>query len=181
GGGRQHEFSALEVELYVTASCNFDRECAFKYVDHVDGLGQVRYPIEQKFIHTNIPLSNIVPYVSVRVALKIARLHGLQIGSHVPKLEICCILEGHNCISCNLYVTVFAIIDSKPVRRRKYEAEKNLDDGNASHVTDSPLLNATTFPPAPLSNDLSLKVISGFCADSLLVRDNAQLKASQYM
>jgi hypothetical protein len=84
GGGRQHEFSALDVEPYITAG-NFNYDCAFKFVDHVDSLGQVAYPIAQDFIYADIPLRNILPYLSVHVALKIAHLHHLQIGSHVPK------------------------------------------------------------------------------------------------
>jgi hypothetical protein len=112
GGGRQHEFSALDVEPYITAG-DFNHDCAFKFVNHVDSLGQVAYPITQKYVHANIPLPNILPYLTVQVALKIARLHHLQIGSHVPKSEICQYFQGHNCISCNVYITVFAIVDSK--------------------------------------------------------------------
>jgi hypothetical protein len=125
GGGRQHEFSALAVEPYITAGHNYSCDSAFKFVDHVDSLGQLAYPIAQNFIHTNIPLCDIVPHLSVRVALKIARLHRLQIGSHVPKLEICRIFEGHNCIysSCNVYSTVFSVVDSKLTRRRIHKAE----------------------------------------------------------
>ena len=175
GGGRQHEFLASEVKPYIIAGCAFDhdRDCTFKFVDHVtvDSLGQMHYQTTQNFIHTTIPLSSIIPYVSVRVALKIARLHHLQIGSHVPKSEICHIFEGHDCISsgCNHNVTVFTITDSKAVRRKKCVAEKKLDNeaslspglsGNSNTTT------STTFPPAPLNDDLSLKIISDFCASS---------------
>jgi hypothetical protein len=96
GGGGQHQFPALAVEPYITAGLNYCNDNAFKYVDHVDSLGQVAYPIEQDYVHTNIPLRYIVPHLSVKVALKTARLHRLQIGSHVPKSEICRILEAHN-------------------------------------------------------------------------------------
>ena len=173
GGGRQHEFSILEVEPYITASAdhNFDRECTFKFVDYVDTLGQERYQIAQHFIHATIPLSCLIPYVPVRVALKIARLHHLQIGSHVPKSEICRIFENHDHISCyetcKPYVTVFTITDSTAVRRRKSESEKKKVDvtDSVSYATDS--IPCTTFPPAPLSNDLSLKIINDFSAESL--------------
>ena len=166
GGGRQHVFSALEIEPYIISGHNFDRECTFKFVDHVDSLGKVHYPIAQNFIHTTIPLSSIIPYISVRDALKISRLHHLQIGSHVQKSEICHIFESHDCISCNLFVTVFSI-NSKTVKHKKREAENKLDDARASHnTTDSILSKSTIFPPTPLNNDLSLKIISDFCAGS---------------
>ncbi|KAF8802937.1 hypothetical protein BYT27DRAFT_7110922 [Phlegmacium glaucopus] len=166
GGGRQHEFSALEVEPYITAGYGFNCECTFKFVDHVDSLGRLAYPITQNWIHANIPLPNILPYLSVRVALKIACLHHLQIGSHVPKSEICRIFEGHNCISCNLYSTVFAIVDSKAVRCRQREAGKLVDNSSASHVTDGNLPNTTLFPLPPVNPELSQKIINDFCADS---------------
>lgn len=129
-------------------------------------------PITQKFIHANIPLHIILPYLSVKVALKIARLHHLQIRSHVPKSEICCNLEGHNCISCNICISVFAIVDSKAVRCRNCEAKKKLNDGSASHVavSESTLcdLDGNLFPPPPVNNKLSQRIISDFCADSSL-------------
>ena len=197
GGGRQHEFSVLAVEPYITAGLNYCHDSAFKFVDHVDSSGQVAYPIAQNYIHTNIPLCDIVPHLSVRVALKIARLHHLQIGSHVLKSDICCILEAHNCISCNVYVTVFAVVDSKATRRRTHKAgkrsgdreelhsgaklpcsnttpfpsapsEKNLHSG-ATHqdAAFSKLPDTTPFPPAPVDNELTQKIINDFCIDSL--------------
>ena len=45
GGGRQHEFPALDIEPYITAGDDFSHDYAFKFVDHVDSLGQVAYPI----------------------------------------------------------------------------------------------------------------------------------------
>ncbi|KAF8811288.1 hypothetical protein BYT27DRAFT_7090286, partial [Phlegmacium glaucopus] len=167
GGGRQHEFLALVVEPYITAGCVINRNCAFKFVDHVDSLGQVAYPIAENFIYANIPLCDIVPYLSVRVALKVARLHHLRIGSHLPKSEICRHFEGHNCISCNLYLTVFAIseadvVHSKSTRHRKHKAEKDL---KASYVIDMILPDTTSFPPTPVNNELSQKIISNYCVD----------------
>ena len=164
-------FSLSDIEPYIVAGCyDLNHDCAFNFVDHVDSLGQVAYPITEKLIHANIPLHIILPYLSVKVALKIARLHRLQIGSHVPKSEICRNLEGHNCISCNICVSVFAIVDSKAVRRRNCEIKKKLNDGSASHVaiSESALCNldANLFPPSPVNNNLSQRIISDFCADS---------------
>ena len=134
GGGRQHEFSFSAVESYITAGHNYSNDSAFKFVDHIDSLGQHAYPIDQNFIHTDIPLCDIVPHLSVKVALKIARLHCLQIGSHVSKSEIYRIFEGHNCIHCNVHVTVFTIVDSKSTRRRIHKAEKRSENGVTSHT-----------------------------------------------
>jgi uncharacterized protein DUF6570/helitron helicase-like protein/PIF1-like helicase len=247
GGGRQHEFSALSVQPHITAGLNYSYDSAFKFVDHVDSLGQLAYPIAQNYlyIHTKIPLSNIVPHLSVKAALKIARLHHLQIGSHMPKSEICRVFEGHDCIysSCNVYVSVFAVVDSKPTRRRIHKAKKRLEnrviseainmkpehkfenlksmDENkkvigASHQEDVTVMNSTCspsrrrihkagkisengdishancdnmkhtgsekeldvvfskvsdsstpFPPSPVDDELSQRIINDFCKDSL--------------
>ena len=169
GGGRQHEFSAFDVEPYITAGYNFNcHDCAFKFVDHIDSSCQVAYPISQNYIHTNIPLRNIIPYLSVQAALKIARLHHLQLGSHVPKSEICQIFEGHNCISCNLYLTVFSIVDSKAMRRSNREVERpnTKKDSLKEDTLPESESDATPFPPSALDKDLSQKIIRGFCADS---------------
>ena len=90
-------------------------------------------------------------------------------------------------------VTVFAVVDSKPTRRRIQKAEKfsenvvtsvkpNIVDLNprsekesgncASHdshriVKSSILSDTTLFPPAPVDNELSQKIIKDFCLDSL--------------
>ena len=165
GGGRQHEFSFLAVEPYITAGYDYSKDSAFKFVDHVDSLGQHAYPIDQNFIHTNIPLCDIIPHLSVKAALKIARLHHLQIGSHVSKLEICHIFESHNCIYCNVNVTVFAVVNSKAARRRKYKAEKRSEIPMNKKALD-PELPDTKFPPTPLDNELSQKIIYDFCEDS---------------
>ena len=172
GGGGQHVFSALDVGPYITAGHDLNTDCVFKFIDHVDSSGRLAYPLTQNFIHANIPLHKILPYVSVRVALRIARLHHLQIGSHVSKSEICKILEEHRCISCNLCLTVFAVSDSKAARRRKRDAEKKKIDNSvgASHVsdvTDTTLPSASLFPPPPVDNELSQKIIGDFCASSL--------------
>jgi hypothetical protein len=144
GGGRQHEFSALDVEPYITVG-NFNYDCAFKFIDYVDSLGQGAYPIAQDFIYTDIPLRNILPYLSVQVALKIARLHHLQIGSHVPKSEICRAFEDHNCIDCqcNRYFTVFAAMDSKSTRRSiTYKASTSTKQSDNRVILDQPLVDA---------------------------------------
>ena len=180
GGGGPHEFPALVVKPYIIAGHNSYNDSAFKFVDHVDSLGQVAYPIAENFIHTKIPLHDIVPHLSVRDALKIARLHKLQVGSHVPKSEICRIFEGHNCIYCNLHVTVFAVADSRLARRRIRKAEKRSEnhikmkpnDGNLNlKYHDGGEINldsdTTPFPPTPVDHVLSRKIINDFCVNSL--------------
>ena len=69
-------------------------------------------------------------------------------------------------------MTVFTIVDSKLQRRRNHKAKKKVDDSlAASHVVDTAALpdaEYTLFPPPPVNNKLSQKIISAFCADSSL-------------
>ena len=67
GGGRCHRFPAPVVNPYIIAGNNsrHDSPLSFKFVDHVDSLGQAAYPIAHNFFHTNIPLCDVVPYLSV--------------------------------------------------------------------------------------------------------------------
>jgi hypothetical protein len=166
GGGRQHEFSQLEVKPYITLG-NYSNSAAFVFVGHVNSLGQAAYPIAQNFIHTNIPLRDIIHHLPVKVALKIARLHHLEIGSHVAKSEICRAFEDHDCCYCHQYLTVFALVDSNPTRRRIQRAEKKSENlKNMKPDEFSKLPDTTPFPPPPVDNDLSQKIINDFCIDS---------------
>jgi hypothetical protein len=137
GGGRpgrqQYQFSALALEKYITAGHISCHGHTFKFVDHVDRL--THYPIAENLIQTNIPLSDIVPHISVKAALKIARLHHLAIGSHTPKSEICRAFEGHDCNYCKLYSTIFAVVDK--IKDHNAEDQKDnepYNEENRKHV-----------------------------------------------
>jgi hypothetical protein len=187
GGRRPYQFPALAVEPYITAGYISRRDSTFKFVDHfeVGCSGQVAYPIAENFIHTNIPLCDIVPHLSVKVTLKIARLHHLPIGSHTPKSEICLAFKGHDCnnLNCKLYSTVFAVVDRFSDHKAKDREDneppaKHLDNGPGSHriheskkkivssVSHASVVFDTSFPPAPVDNELSQKIINDFCVAS---------------
>ena len=197
GGSKQQEFSFQDIEQYIVAGNDFDHTTtAVRFIDHVDSTGQIAYPLEKNFVHANIPLEHILPYLSVRMALKVARLHHIRLGSHVPKSDFSRHFEGHACASCNLYLSIFSVIDSKATRRQKHEGKrhdtvkinlnKSLDEfiepslqdmkqgNNFSHTENfeeksplvDPFLQPAEFPPAPLSEELSREIISNFCANS---------------
>ena len=96
---------------------------AVQFVDHVDSTGQIAYPLDKSFVHANIPLEQILPYLSVQMALKVARLHHIRLGSHVLKSDFSRHFEGHACASCNLYLSIFSVIDLKATRRQKCEGK----------------------------------------------------------
>ncbi|KAF8220009.1 hypothetical protein L208DRAFT_1075532, partial [Tricholoma matsutake] len=169
--GGQPKFVFEDVAPYVVAGDNYDQDSTFQFADHVDSTGQLAYPLDQKFVYTNIPVPALLPYLSVCVALKVARLHHISVGSHVPKSEIACLFEGHDCASCNLYLSVFSVRHLKSMHHKEHGRKKhnivnlNLDPDSRPLVTD-PNLEPASFPPLPPADVLSQEIIADFCAHS---------------
>lgn len=210
GGGGQHTFPFEVIHPYIIAGGNVCHDYAFKFIDHVDSVGQVAYPVQQNFVHAKVPLGRLLPCLPLKLGLKIARLHHIPIGSRVSKSEFLHCFENHECAtSCNLYSSVFAVVNSKAVkdRLRKRVVKLNInrfeilsEEGCSSKKDDTscggavalegravddlqngldevhavdlitepiyPLVEPFNFPPAPLDDTLSQKIISGFCEQS---------------
>ena len=116
GGGGQHVFTFEAIHPYITAGSNVCHDHACKFVDHVDSVSQASYPVQQNFVHAKVPLGDVLPYLPLRLGHKIARLHHIAAGSHVSKSEFIHYFENHDCVSCNLYSSVFAVVNSKAMK-----------------------------------------------------------------
>ena len=85
----------------------------------------------------------MVPFLPVKTLLKIAKLHHIQISSHIPKLEIIRSFNGHNCASCDLYFSVFAVVHSESFKARsrmralRLSQKNSSSDSNAQIAPDS--------------------------------------------
>ena len=217
GGGGQHIFPLELIHPHIIAGSNVCHDHAFKFIDHVDSIGQAAYPVQQDFIHAKVPLGDILPYLPLKLGRKIARLHHIAIGSHVSKSEFIHYFENHDCVSCNLYSSVFAVVNSKAAKDRlrkrlgiiklnninstetllkeDHSSKKDNTDccrmtltrGQAVndsqngldkvHTVDTiiqvepvspinPIVESVEFPPTPLENTLSQRIISDFCEQS---------------
>jgi PIF1-like helicase/Helitron helicase-like domain at N-terminus len=208
GGHGQHVFSFEAIMPHIVEQPNNLQICGFKFVDHVDSTGRVAYPVDQNFVHANIPLQDILPHLSLRMGHKIARLHHIKVGSHVAKSDFNHYIDGHNCVSCSLYSSVFRIVELKTVKDKNYRrlvrAKLNIDksaafldnvndviNNNCKKYEDSgkkkffdnednflspkvlnelsdldPIFKPVDFPPSPVDNNLSQKIITEFCASS---------------
>jgi len=202
GGGWQYIFTFETVEPHIVARGDFNHECGFKFVDHVDSAGLVAYPVHKNFVHTVVPLQDILPHLSLQMGCKIARLHHIVIGSHVAKSDFIHYFDGHNCVSCTLYSSVFQVVESKIQKDRnrkravrlnlnkkaaladdinkKIRKSENMHDEKTLNIESvnllksdlnkqldlEPTIEPTEFPPTPVDNDLSHKIISDFCAES---------------
>jgi hypothetical protein len=118
GGGSRYEFRFDAIERYLLPGCNITKENAFVFVDHVDSTAHLSYSVDKHFVHASIPLENIVSFLPVRMLLKIAKLHRIPIGTHVPKSQIISSFDNHSCVSCNLYHSVFSVVDSKSLKAK---------------------------------------------------------------
>lgn len=127
GSGTQCELSFDAIEPYVVTGCNISNKNVFIFVDHIDSADLLLYPTDKHFVHAKVPLWDMVSYLPVKMFLKIARLHHIAVGSHVPKSEFGRYFEAHDCVSCNLYLSVFSIIDSKSVKARNHMQAMRLD------------------------------------------------------
>ena len=118
GGGSRHEFAFDTIEQHLEG-CAVTKNNVFVFVDHVDdSTAHLLYPADKCFVHANIPLESVVPYLTVKMLLKIAKLHHIKIGSHVPKSEIIRSFDGHSCASCDLYRSIFTVADSKSLKAK---------------------------------------------------------------
>ena len=128
GGGRSYVFTAEAIQPYVTQSqMIIDSTCAFKFIDHIDSEAQTSFPTDQKFVYANVPLINLVSHIPINMVHKIAHIHSISLGSHVPKKDIPAYFDNHSCQSCSIHVSVFAMEKSRHTKALEYRTEKSAD------------------------------------------------------
>ena len=188
GGGRSFVFPFASVAPYLPKNNNFDSASVFHYVDHIDLYvsDNVSGPTGETVL-VNFPLHKLVPHLSVSAVRKIARLHHISIGSHVPKAELSSYFIDHSCVNCESYISRFSIgvghvlkdklhRDVKKVSRSaeqvEQERQKKHQRNQEAYATKKTSklqhnLESSVFPPKPLSHDIEHLVISGFCDESM--------------
>jgi len=153
GEGRPYLFPSDAIQPFIISGEDvYDSGSVFLFVDHVDDSGKVSYPNQQNFVHTNIPLLDLIPHIPVKMIQKIARIHHITIGSHVSKKNMISYFENHNCVSCSLFLSIFSITMSWTMKDclRKLKTTKE-----PASVTIEQNTNQWPFPPPPLSSQLS--------------------------
>jgi hypothetical protein len=109
GGGRSHVFPTSVVTPYLSASgLELDySKTAFKFIGHVDSTSLSLYPEQKGFVHVKMPLTVLVSSLTTAMTCQIAKIHKIQLGSHVKKAEQVAYFEFHDCVACNLFTSVF--------------------------------------------------------------------------
>ena len=215
GGGRQHLFTFEEVGTRIVSGYDVDHDSAFKFIDYVDSTGRVAYPTDQNYVYAEVPFPNLLPYLSLKMILRISKLHNINLNHpRASKQELISSILGHSCVSCNLYCSVFSVVASKAEKDRKrkqaVKVKKTMSPANDSESPDKLPVNElpydlksrehsssdsdqgnvdvkrvqpqtgsqkilsesgfldsvdhpTEFPPKPVDNNLSHKIVSDFC------------------
>jgi len=117
GGGGQYEFAFKDIAPYIVQGDVKSTKNSFRFVVHDKHIGMSDYNSEY-FVHTKVPLCNIIHHLSVKVILNIACVHGIKISSHIPKAIMVNIFDAHHCATCNDAITIFSVVRSKLVRER---------------------------------------------------------------
>jgi hypothetical protein len=113
GGSRSYVFPSSAVLPFLQKNYdNLDCESVFHFLDHVENTDLEAFPIEQLSVHTNIPLIDLTPHIPVKMVHKIAHIHNISIGSHVPKKKLVTSFKNHDCQNCKSFVTVFSATTS---------------------------------------------------------------------
>ena len=181
-------FSSIQLNRFFLQAVTLPNIMPLSLLTTLTAQGLLSYPADKCFVHVSIPLESIVPFLPVKSLLKIAKLHHIPVGSHVPKSEIVRSFDGHSCASCNIYHSVFAVVDSKGLKAKKRKLNLNETSLNSDAQTaDSdmadeflersetkaqvsfsldPMLEHVEYPPPPFDNTLSHKIISNLCAKS---------------
>lgn len=127
GRGRQYLFSSSSVlPFIINQGCGqLTPDHVFRYVDHMDDIGCLAYPLEQGFVYANLTLANIVPFLSRQAVQKITRIHKITISSHwnLTKKDLVDMFEGHSCINCTLYKCVLEVQLSPSLIRKDASAK----------------------------------------------------------
>jgi hypothetical protein len=161
----------------------------FRYVDHVDDMGCLAYPLEQGFVYANMTLAHIVPFVSRRMVQKITRIHKIPFSSHwnLTKDDLVKMFNDHSRIDCALYTSVLeAQISPSLIRKEAFaKAFANLTEeereerNKIKRASEQKKIKRTSsakatlagpgppaFPPPPLTKELGETIIRHWCKEA---------------
>ena len=123
------------------------------------------YPTEN-FVHTQVPLELLFPFLTLVQARKIALAHGINAGSRCNMKLLLARIENHSCLRCNSSFSIFhinksanqlALIRKKKMRdTNKNKNEKKQSKTNRKNTNN----NLFCFPPSVPDKTLYHQIIS---------------------
>jgi len=119
GGGISKIFTLEELHSYIDDSISAEK---FKFLSYLSQASAVELQDTDDFlVSSTIPLSNLVPKLTISDLKVIAKCHGLAIHSKMKSQDIQTALTSHICTSCQEHVSIFQIID-EPGQSQKSKA-----------------------------------------------------------
>ena len=176
GGGHPHVLSANVVAPYLSAAELelYYGKTAFKFIGHVDSTSLFLYPEQRGFVHLKMPLTALVSNLTAAMTHQVAKIHKIHLVSHVGKAEQASYFECHDCVACNLFTSVFAPILTAKAKEQQCRQVRHakachlkldtLTGGLPGNISDCE--DTCNFPPPPLTDKLTHRVISDFCTEA---------------
>ncbi|KAF8235928.1 hypothetical protein L208DRAFT_1533595 [Tricholoma matsutake] len=100
----------------------------------------------------------------------IAKIYNIKLHTRTSKKELLHYFEQHDCLSCNMYTSVFKTIKTcheyEKEQQQKCRDTKKAATQKPDTYSVAELELLEPFPPKPLSPELSHEIISGFCKDA---------------
>ena len=163
GGQRVSLFPyALLKDYTVYEGCSIDRgeSSRYRFVDHVDNITLLQYASEG-YVHTTLPLSQLLGLLPKAQAQKVARVHNLHVSARSTSGALAALATDHHCPQCTTYTSVFSAEPSKAklsnawLRNHRHKKQQTQP------------LNLEEFPPEPFDHSLRDKIISSACKKML--------------
>lgn len=98
-------WSKIEPYMTVVPEGIDDKNIALHFEDHTDRSSQ--YPVEKGYVHVQVPLLVVLPYLTVSNMKKVANIHNVNVGTEPDRDKLASCFEFHDCVCCNLYVSIF--------------------------------------------------------------------------
>lgn len=135
---RQRSPTYAVLEPYILPEFQVHNDQSFKFVDHVtmDSIQEL-YPTGDQYVYARIPLKLIGSHLSVKMLSKIAKIHQIIVGSHIPKSGILASFNEHVCGSCEIYASVFTMVDSNAAQDRKHKQHGKQGKSTVNTLPDS--------------------------------------------
>ena len=167
GGGRGAvPFLIMSRYISTTHSIHHLEACEFKFHAHIIPPNISCETPEMSSIYVHIPLPELCDLISVSDSRQIAILHGIKIGARSTKSSLHALFSSHLCnVTCANYISEFLIVslyDLLQAQRCQYQSKyQSKSKSKASSLQTNDVF--PTFPPDPLSAQLTHSVISAAC------------------
>ena len=162
GGHKKRVFSYDFFKPYLTPGYpnTLDMKGRYLYANHVDDASLYLYPTNN-FVHTQVPLGILFPFLTLMQARNIALAHEIIPGSRCNMKILLTKIENHSCLKCSSSFSIFQI--DKNVNQLASIRMRKMRDTNINKDKNKKQRNHNLFPFPPSVPDKNLyhQIISG--------------------